>query len=763
MNGTADKQKDIAKIKRTDEAKIGEEKNATEKSGADDAEAGGQENAEDNSSYAARKTQEKSAETLISSEELSAMSQSKSAIKSERAANRLTPAFSLASSTPSLPRLVVPGITARSSSTEQSQKAICVTYVSSAKHNNVSNDEHRSSGSASSSSISEYTDESSTSSDDSLPDMKCFRPTQKPKLPENYEKNKDWLDDLRQLDFANFKNEAYRDLGPPWACVVTFQSGDSITAPIGATIHRVRVLAGGYLGTFHPFVTLIDDNGEALEGETRCGMRHLPGLGFIKYELAPAPRSVTAINNESNSRLSALSTSVDNPRINVHGESKTASECFVARKRRMFHPQAIFAHPPNNCVVPRAQMAVMVDDVFRHPRGGRDLARIVRHSQFRHHAMPRTYHCIVRLITASFPGNASSTRVISALLDANIDPCYVPNPRKDPPLFFLAIQFNNILLVKRCMHAGADLASVSRLYRCTPLALACLHNRMEVARLLLQKNPLLVSYALWSSVDLPLCHAIRKGNAAMVDLLLEHRVDVNLSLRHKMSALLLATQKDDLPLVRRLVNAKADMDVRDVDGNFVLMLARTLPMITYFIEEGRKPSQLRYTNVRGHTAFLFHVSKGQRECAHALLYAKANAHATLPSGETALMMTVCSRRQENAIAILRSSYNFDVNTVDSVHQWSVLMRAVRSGNATLVQLLLERHANMDHVSKKGMTALKAAVRWKHDDIVKILTAHREASMGFQALLLNNNNLLCAVLVVAIAALVVCLCCSFFNY
>lgn len=52
--------------------------------------------------------------------------------------------------------------------------------------------------------------------------------------------------------------------------------------------------------------------------------------------------------------------------------------------------------------------------------------------------------------------------------------------------------------------------------------------------------------------------------------------------------------------------------------------------------------------------------------------------------------------------------------------WSILMHVIVGGNSELVKLLLEKGANINHVSHYGLSALMIAIIMKYSDIVQIL-------------------------------------------
>ena len=64
---------------------------------------------------------------------------------------------------------------------------------------------------------------------------------------------------------------------------------------------------------------------------------------------------------------------------------------------------------------------------------------------------------------------------------------------------------------------------------------------------------------------------------------------------------------------------------------------------------------------------------------------------------------------------------------------TALMAAVMRNNTELIQLLIEKNANLDLTSKTGVTALMLAIQFKNIEIIKILL-HNKAN-----LLLKDNE------------------------
>jgi ankyrin repeat protein len=166
--------------------------------------------------------------------------------------------------------------------------------------------------------------------------------------------------------------------------------------------------------------------------------------------------------------------------------------------------------------------------------------------------------------------------------------------------------------------------------------------------------------------DARVAEAAMHEDAAAVRTLLRQKADVNAALPDGTTALHWSVQADDLETVGLLIDAGANVKVKD-----------------------------RY----GFTPLYFAAANGNAAVIRKLLDAGADPNAADAMGETALMTATRSGNVDSLKALLQ--HGATVNTQDSVNQQTALMWAVRSNAPAAVQLLIEYGAEINARTRIG--------------------------------------------------------------
>jgi ankyrin repeat protein len=149
-----------------------------------------------------------------------------------------------------------------------------------------------------------------------------------------------------------------------------------------------------------------------------------------------------------------------------------------------------------------------------------------------------------------------------------------------------------------------------------------------------------------------------------------------------------AAKNGDVPTLRALVQAKADVNAAEGDGTTALHWASyrdDLESADLLIRAG---ARVNAATDLGVTPLWTASQNGSALMVEKLLAAGANPNAALLLGETPVMV------------------------------------AARSGHAAVVEQLLAKGANPNARAARGQTALMWAAAQKHPDVVKVLIAHR---------------------------------------
>jgi ankyrin repeat protein len=185
---------------------------------------------------------------------------------------------------------------------------------------------------------------------------------------------------------------------------------------------------------------------------------------------------------------------------------------------------------------------------------------------------------------------------------------------------------------------------------------------------------LFVSFSLMAA-DFRLIEAIKSGNSATVQALLQQRIDVNAAEPDGTTALHWAARREDAQTVELLLRSGAKVK-----------------------------SQNRY----GITPLYLASLNGNAGIIEALLKAGADPNTALPDGETALMTAARTGKVEAVKALLAHGAN--ANAKEGTRGQTPLMWAAAEGNADVIRVLVAAGSDIQTRSNGGFTALLFAAR-----------------------------------------------------
>ena len=213
----------------------------------------------------------------------------------------------------------------------------------------------------------------------------------------------------------------------------------------------------------------------------------------------------------------------------------------------------------------------------------------------------------------------------------------------------------------------------------TPLSLASEKGHDSVVSLLLKKNIDIDAKDI--SGRTPLSFAAEKGHGSVVTLLLLENVDVDAIDTGRRTPLSFASEKGHNSMVALLLEKNVDADVRDIDG--------------------RAP--LSFAAEKGH------------DCVVTLLLEKnVDAEAKDTNGRTPLWWAALNGHDAIIKLLLKN--------VDANAKHELLLSAASQGDATIVELLLERSTDADTKDSNGRTPLSLASENGHSSVVTLLLA-----------------------------------------
>lgn len=223
----------------------------------------------------------------------------------------------------------------------------------------------------------------------------------------------------------------------------------------------------------------------------------------------------------------------------------------------------------------------------------------------------------------------------------------------------------------------------------TPLMIAVKENNQEVVELLLQRlaNPNIANIGELT----PLMEAAFQNNSTMTEILINQSENINLNKTNTdgNTALLIAAQNNNSPIVQTLIAAGADLKKRNSNYQTALLIAAQ----NNYLELMRTLIAADPTSEQIHSALRIAVTKNHFEIAEICVNAGADVN----------------QLDENI-------YSLRMNT----NGCSLLMTAASHGNAAMVKMLIEHEADVDIVSPYGITALLRATDKYNSEIVRML-------------------------------------------
>ncbi|HTY92524.1 MAG TPA: ankyrin repeat domain-containing protein [Steroidobacteraceae bacterium] len=286
--------------------------------------------------------------------------------------------------------------------------------------------------------------------------------------------------------------------------------------------------------------------------------------------------------------------------------------------------------------------------------------------------------------------DASNTEVIQLLLKAGAD-ADSPNPDGETALHLVA-RAGNVEAAQALLRYGAHVDARERFGGQTPLMWAVARRHPQMAELLISRGAnvdarsLVRDYQRVATAEsrakqldrggfTPLMYAARENCGACVEVLLKHKVDVDLPDPSGMSPLMIAMLNGNWDIAKRLIEAGADVNSWDVFGQAPLHVAISninsrgngnpldqdkpnkmtgRDIVQLLVDRGANPNQQTYYRPagrgfggigtgRGTTPFLVACAGGDLDVVKLLLAHGANPRLATADGQGPIILAVGSR------------------------------------------------------------------------------------------------------------------------
>jgi ankyrin repeat protein len=178
------------------------------------------------------------------------------------------------------------------------------------------------------------------------------------------------------------------------------------------------------------------------------------------------------------------------------------------------------------------------------------------------------------------------------------------------------------------------------------------------------------------------------------------------------AALVEAAERGDLAGVRRLVEGGASVEQRDARGRTPVLAATAgnhIEVVRYLISKG---ADVNAQDQQRDSAFLLASARGHTAIVRATLEAGADLKSTNRYGGTGLI-PACHYGHVETVKLLLTT-RIDVDHVNDLG-WTALLEAVILGDggtahAQIVQMLINRGANVNLADRQGVTPLQHALQ-----------------------------------------------------
>ena len=184
-----------------------------------------------------------------------------------------------------------------------------------------------------------------------------------------------------------------------------------------------------------------------------------------------------------------------------------------------------------------------------------------------------------------------------------------------------------------------------------------------------------------------------------------------------------AALRANIPVLKALLRARVDLEIRDCDGKTALdcaAISGNWRCIELLLIAG---SSVHAKDQDGYQPFHWVMSNGNdEETLEILLMAGANVHSRTNNGTSPLHLACAYNSKDCALALLRAGAHID--ELD-YNEDSSLSNAIHADHAEIVELLLRHGASIQNQNKRGHTVLHILALWGTARTIAPFMSHRD--------------------------------------
>ena len=313
---------------------------------------------------------------------------------------------------------------------------------------------------------------------------------------------------------------------------------------------------------------------------------------------------------------------------------------------------------------------------------------------------------------------AGHSKIVGALIDAGANVNVRYDTSKETSLM-LAVRGRHSKIVEALIDAGADLTARNKDGE-TALEYAIDGYRFKIAEILAKAEAKSKDGNPRNDLNKALLLASEAGHSKIVDTLIDAGADANAKDKDGETALMLAVRGNHSKIVGALIDAGADVNAKDKDGETSLMLAvrgRHSKIVGALIDAG---ADLTARNKDNKTALEIAIDGYRFKIAEILAKVEAKSKDGNPRNDLnkALLLASEAGHSKAVDALIDAGANVNVR-YDTSKETS-LMLAVRGRHSKIVEALIDAGADLTARNKDGETALEYAINGYRFKIAEIL-------------------------------------------
>ena len=289
------------------------------------------------------------------------------------------------------------------------------------------------------------------------------------------------------------------------------------------------------------------------------------------------------------------------------------------------------------------------------------------------------------------------------------------NAGEIPPLLEASLT-GHIEIVRMLLEKGAQVDREDR-QGVTPLYGAAGKGHVEVARLLIQRGADINHST--KKGDTPLLFAAFANHIEIVRMLLEKGACVDCENLQGATPLIWAAGKGYIELSQLLIQRGADINHSMKKGDTPLLFtafANHIEIVRMLLEKG---ARVDCENLQGVTPLMWAAGKGYIELSQLLIQHGADINHRTKKGDTPLIFAAFANHIEIVNLLVAAGARID-DPDDLGRSALIIVAGSPNGSLEVAQLLMEKGADINRVSRNGETAFKLACHIGNADIATYL-------------------------------------------